>query len=396
MFTNFMVAIDAAARDDLALADEAIGRAERKGLDPREVARFRKESGVDRRHHLVRAAEVSGGLLALWAFGLLAIFVAGKLLSGATLRAVERYAAERGDGLMTATRGLRRIYAFAIGTAGVYYYLSIPIVTALVLGLMGLLLYGILMAGYIPIKLVLILVVGGGFTIWGLARALFARRAPDEDPGRRLPEPEAPALWAVLRQVASEVGFARPVDDVFITPGTEIGVAERGTMTERLRDQGRRYLILGVGVLEGLTDRQLRAVLAHEYGHFSNRDTAGGNVAAQVRVSLMTAVIRIARGGGASVFNPAWHFLRVFLRAVSAGHVWRFTAAGGPCHDRFAAVGYGGTVFAEGLRHVVRRNVQFSAQAAAVIRRAQEKKSLAIARPAHAQLDEECRSERHR
>jgi Zn-dependent protease with chaperone function len=373
---NYMGAIAAAARDELATAEQKIARAEAAGLPAGEAARFRAATGIDRRRHLIRAAEVAGGLFALWAFGLLAIFAGGKLLSAATLRAVERHAPESGDGLVSATRKLRRVYAFAIGLAGVYYYLSIPIVIALVLGLMGLVLYGILEAGYVPIKLVFIVVVGGGFTVWALARSLFARRGKDEEPGQRLPETAAPALWATLREVAAGVG-TRPVDDVFITPGTEIAVTERGSTAERLRDRGKRQLILGVAVLEGLSDLQLRAVLAHEYGHFSNRDTAGGNVAAQVRASLMAAVIRIARSGGAGLFNPAWHFLRLFFAlfqrvTLGASRLQEALA------DRFAAIGYGGAVFAEGLRHVVRRNVQFSAQANVVIRRSQEK-SLAIA-----------------
>jgi len=154
-------------------------------------------------------------------------------------------------------------------------------------------------------------------------------------------------------------------------------VTERGTTTERLRDRGKRQLVLGLGVLEGMTDLQLRAILAHEYGHFSNRDTAGGNVAAQVRVSLMTAVVHIARSGGAGLFNPAWHFLRLFFAlfqrvALGASRLQEVVA------DRFAAAAYGGAVFADGLRHVVRRDVQFSAEADVVIQRSQEK-SAAIA-----------------
>jgi Zn-dependent protease with chaperone function len=373
---NYMGAIAAAARDQMATAEQRIARAEAAGLPASEAARFRAQTGIDRRRHLIRGGQVAAALLALWALGLLAIFLGGKLLSASTLRAVERHAPERGDGIVTATHRLRKVYAFTIALAGAYYYISIPIVIAVVLAVMGLVLFGILQAGYIPFKLVVIVLIGGLLTVWGLARSLFARRSKDEDPGQRLPETAAPALWAALREVAAGVG-TRPVDDVFITPGTEIAVTERGSTAERLRDRGRRQLILGVAVLDGLTDLQLRAVLAHEYGHFSNRDTAGGNVAARVRVSLMAAVVRIARGGGASMFNPGWQFLRLFFAlfqrvTLGASRLQEALA------DRFAAVAYGGAVFADGLRHVVRRSVQFSAEANVVIRRSQEK-SLAIA-----------------
>jgi Zn-dependent protease with chaperone function len=144
-------------------------------------------------------------------------------------------------------------------------------------------------------------------------------------------------------------------------------------MTARLRDHGQRYLILGVGVLDGLTQRQLRAVLAHEYGHFSHRDTAGGDLAGTVRASLLAAIIRLAGAGGASVLNPAWHFLRLFFAlflriTLGASRLQEVLA------DRFAATAYGGPALAEGLQHVVRRSVEFEAKADVIIRRAQEQR----------------------
>lgn len=53
-----------------------------------------------------------------------------------------------------------------------------------------------------------------------------------------------------------------------------------------------RFLILGVGVLEGTKLRPFRAILAHEYGRFSNCDTAGGGLALADRWA--------ARSGGTS------------------------------------------------------------------------------------------------
>jgi Zn-dependent protease with chaperone function len=370
--TNYLGAMYYAANDDPKQASAAIDRAEAAGLPAAEAARFREETGINRQRTLRWAASVAGYAFGGWVLGLVLIFLVGKLLSAAALRAIERHAPDRGPALLTATRSLRRAYAIAIGIAAVYYYLSIPFVIAIVLAAVGGVLYGILLLGWIPIKLVLLLVLVGAFTVWALIRSVFVRRAAEPDPGRRLTDAEAPGLWTVLREVAGEVG-TRPVDDVFLTPGTEVAVSERGSMTARLRDRGRRFLILGVGVLEGMTVRQLRAVLAHEYGHFSNRDTAGGDAAAAVRAALLTAVIRIASSGGAGVLNPAWHFLRVYFAlfqriTLGASRLQEVLA------DRFAAAAYGGAVFAEGLDHVVRRAVEFSAEADAVVGRARQQR----------------------
>ena len=371
---NYLGAIYRAALDQPDEAEAMLERALAAGLPAAEAKRFRASTGLDR-HRRFRTAWHAGLIvLGAWALGLFLIFVVGRMLSAIALRAIDRHASDPGDGLIRATRRLRRIYAAAIGFAAVYYYLSIPILIVLVLGVSGGLLYGIFYLGRIPIKLVAVLVIGAVLTVWALIRSVFARARRDEkDPGRRLPESEAPALWATLREVAGQVG-TRAVDDVFLTPGTEVAVSERGPMMVRLRDKARRHLILGAGVLEGMTQGQLRAVLAHEYGHFSNRDTAGGDVAATVQTSLMNAAIRMASSEAANIFNPAWHFLRMFFAlfqriTLGASRLQEVLA------DRFAAAIYGGAVFAQGLRHVVRRSVQFAAEADVSIDRAREKRT---------------------
>jgi Zn-dependent protease with chaperone function len=148
-------------------------------------------------------------------------------------------------------------------------------------------------------------------------------------------------------------------------------VLERGSMTARLRDRAQRSLLLGVGVLPGFTRKQLRAVLAHEYGHFSHRDTAGGDVAMVVQASLVRSLIGIAQAGGATFYNPAWHFLRgfhaLFLRVtLGASRLQEIMA------DHFAAVAYGAEAFKEGLTHFVRRSLEFSRNVDVLVNQAQQ------------------------
>src|SRR2546425_8822909 len=94
---------------------------------------------------------------------------------------------------------------------------------------------------------------------------------------------------SVLDEVAQRVG-TRPVDNVYMTPGAQVAVMERGrSMLARARGRAERCLILGAAALEGMRLGPFKAILAHEYGHFSNRDTAGGGV---------------ALAGGRSLFAP--------------------------------------------------------------------------------------------
>jgi Peptidase family M48 len=156
------------------------------------------------------------------------------------------------------------------------------------------------------------------------------------------------------------------VDNVYLTPGTELAVMERGGMGRQLRGGAERCLILGVGVLEGLKIGPFKAVLAHEYGHFTNRDTAGGGLALAVRRSLVTMARGLAESGAAAWYNPAWLFLngffRVFLRiSQGASRLQEILA------DRWAAFTYGSKAFEDGLRHVIEQSVRFDARAGATL-----------------------------
>jgi Zn-dependent protease with chaperone function len=241
---------------------------------------------------------------------------------------------------------------------------SLPLVALSVVLAGGGILYAIFSLGRIPVKLVLLVVIVVLVTLWSMLKSLLVR-GTDEDPGQRLDLRAHPRLRSLLGDVARRVG-TRPVDNVYLTPGTELAVMERGGMGKHLRGQAERCLILGVGVLEGLKIGPLKAVLAHEYGHFSNRDTAGGGFALAVRRSLITMAQSLGQAGAAAWYNPAWIFLnlfyRVFLRiSQGASRLQEILA------DRWAAFTYGSKSFEEGLRHVIEQSVRFDVRAGATL-----------------------------
>ena len=94
-----------------------------------------------------------------------------------------------------------------------------------------------------------------------------------------------------------------------------------------------------------MTQGQLKAVLAHEYGHFVNRDTAGGGLALAVRRAVWQMAESLASGGAARWYNPAWLFVtgfhKLFLRVSQGASRLQEILA-----DRWAALAYGGAEFA--------------------------------------------------
>ncbi|HEV7745072.1 MAG TPA: M48 family metalloprotease [Pyrinomonadaceae bacterium] len=353
MITHYFSAILAASDEKWITAENEIKKAEAMGL-PHEVVQQFLDSGVHTRatiwHYLIYAL----CLVALWIVGLALLFLVGKLMSRKTLRSIES-----GDPNTSATSSdisLRKWYRILINLAGFYYYMSLPVIIFLVIFVASAITYGFFMADRIPIKLVAILCVGALVTVYKMIRSLFLKIESD-DPGRSLSYEEAPGLWDLARAVAAAVG-TRAVDEIRITPGTDLAVYEKGSFRERSNDKAKRILIVGGGVLNDFEQTGFRAVLAHEYGHFSHRDTAGGDIAIRVNADMMKFAHAMVLSGQNVWWNIAFHFLRIYhfiFRRISHGA----TRLQEVLADRVAASMYGPKAFEQGLTHVVRKAVEF-------------------------------------
>lgn len=353
MPTHYFSAILAAIDENWTVAEDEIRKAESMGLDHETVQRF-LDSGIHTKVLVWRYFYYALYLVAVWMVGLLLLFILGKTLSNVTLRSLEN--ADPNDAAGSSQVSLRKFYKAVINFAGFYYYISIPVVIFLVLGIAGSILYAFWSAGRIPIKLTALIVICAVVTVFQMIRSLFLKQK-ETDPGRALREDEAPGLWALTREVAASVK-TRPIDEIRVTPGTDLAVYERGSFSERRHDKARRILILGVGVLNGFSQNAFRAVLAHEYGHFTHRDTAGGDVALRVNADMMKFAHAMAQSGQAVWWNIAFQFLRVYhflFRRISSGA----TRLQEVLADRVAVHLYGAKAFKEGLSHVVRRGVEF-------------------------------------
>jgi Zn-dependent protease with chaperone function len=309
--------------------------------------------------------------VSLWLAGIVLLFTTGYLLSCATLRLAGRISTQSAGSAQGPGKSLRQIYGLVLSLTSVYYYLSIPIVILLVLGLGGGLLYAFVAIGRVPVKLAVIILVLVLVTSKSILKSLFVR-AIDEDPGLRLNLAEHPRIRGLLDEVAALVG-TRAVDNVYLTPGTQVAVMERGSMLRQLAGKPERCLILGIGVLPGMKLRPFKSVLAHEYGHLSNRDTARGGFALSVRRSLGCMAQHLVGSGAALWYNPAWLFLisfnAVFLRISQGASRLQEVLA-----DRWAALSYGSQAFEQGLRHVIERSVRFDAHLGVTLQEMVQKK----------------------
>lgn len=344
---NAMATMAAAGRGDLDVARRHLERARSAGL-PDDAYRSILAQLEENEPRTGRYLRWGGVILAAW-FGAFALLLfAAWILNRLALRSAARPPRDVRENASPGEHRLRQVYGAILFLCVAFFYLSVPVLLVTVLGAFGGAIYFFFAIGHVPIKLVLILVVVGGATMWAILRSLFFARGRDEDPGTRLPLEAHPRLRAVLDEVAERIE-TRPVDNVYLTPGTDMAV------TERRRE---RCLILGVAVLDGMGLLELKSILGHEYGHFRNADTAGGQTALAVRLSLLQLATRLAEGGAAAWYNPAWWFVRgfwaMFLRISHGASRLQEVLA-----DRWAAAAYGSAAFASGLRHVVARSVAF-------------------------------------
>jgi Zn-dependent protease with chaperone function len=97
--------------------------------------------------------------------------------------------------------------------------------------------------------------------------AIVPRRLQFDVPGLKVTANEQPELFALVEAEAQAAGEPMP-EDVYLT--LEANAAVRQTT------RGRRALIVGVPLLHILSERELRGVIAHEFGHYSGGDTRLG------------------------------------------------------------------------------------------------------------------------
>lgn len=293
-------------------------------------------------------------IIGAWILGLATLFIVGKILSLKTLKSIEN--SDPNDITGKAQIGLKGVYRKIITIAGIYYYLSQPILILLTIALtIGITVF-FLYVGTIPIKLLLIIGFVALASVFYMIKSLVIR-AKAEEPGRILKEEEAPELWSLVRNVA-EVVNTRPVDEIRITPGADLAVYERGSIRTKMQDKAERVLILGLAVIDDFNQNAFRAVLAHEYGHFSNRDTAGGDIAFQVNNDIIKFAESMALSGTATFYNISFQFLRFYhflFRRITHGasRLQEILA------DRMAVYQFGKEAFREGLNHVIRSDVEF-------------------------------------
>lgn len=150
-------------------------------------------------------------------------------------------------------------------------------------------------------------------------------------------------LFTLIREVAEKVG-ARPLDEIVLVPTARVGVAEE-TALYLPPGFGKRKMVIGMAALSFLTLDQMRSVLAHEFGHFSHKDTFFIRWIYRVHIGFDNLVEEMTT---VSYFflNPFFWIFRLYVWfyawvAAAFDRYQEYRA------DRFAVNAYGRDIFAQ-------------------------------------------------
>jgi Zn-dependent protease with chaperone function len=180
-------------------------------------------------------------------------------------------------------------------------------------GLLWLVYAQIVLAERVFLKLVLICVAGAGLIVW----SVLPRPDRFEPPGPRIYEKDHPRLFELVRDMGARTGQALP-REVYLVADVNAFVAQRGGVMGFF---SRRVMGLGLPLLSLLTVSELRAVLAHEFGHFHGGDTKLGPWIYKTRGAIMRTVVSLleqGHGWGALISVPFKWYLSFFLRITQS------------------------------------------------------------------------------
>lgn len=174
--------------------------------------------------------------------------------------------------------------AIAVALLVGFYVLALGLIG----GLVTLEVYALVNRPFVGIKLAFLVVP----VVFALVKGLITleRRSHDDVPGVLVTPADQPALWDLVRRLAADLG-TRPPDEIRILAAVNAGVSE-DTRFLGLRVLKRRMFI-GAPLLTSLTEKQLISVLAHELGHYANKDTRLTGVVVSGREAMLRAGSRL-------------------------------------------------------------------------------------------------------
>jgi Zn-dependent protease with chaperone function len=147
----------------------------------------------------------------------------------------------------------------------------------------------------------------------GLIWAVMPRVDRFAPPGPRLNERSHPELFRAIREIAGATQQEMP-SEVYLVNEVNAWVTHRGGI---MGVGSRRVMGIGLPLLQGLNVSELKAVLAHEFGHYAAGDVKLGPWVYKTRTAIGRAITSLGESWLAAVFKWYGHLFLRLTHAVS-------------------------------------------------------------------------------
>lgn len=200
--------------------------------------------------------------------------------------------------------------------------------------------------GRVNIRLTIFAFIGAVIILW----SILPRPDRFTPPGPRMTRKKFPALFHEIEKVSKLTGQEMP-RDVYLVPDVNAFVAERGGFMGFGR---RRVMGIGLPLFQLMTVDELKAVLAHEFGHYFGGDTALGPWIYKTREAIIRTTVNVAQANQ-WLYIPFEAYAKMFLRITNTiSRQQEFTA------DRLAAKTVGASAAITGLQKVHKYGYAFN------------------------------------
>ena len=190
----------------------------------------------------------------------------------------------------------------------------------------------------IHFQIAIFCIVGAGAILW----SIIPRRDRFMAPGPRLEPSKQPQLFKTITEVAESTGQEMPAE-VYLVPDVNAFVTQRGGF---MGFGSRRVMGIGLALLQVVSVSELRAVIAHEFGHYYGGDTKLGPWIYKTREAIGRTIVGLARHSS-WLYKPFQWYGMFFLRVTQAiSRRQEFVA------DELAARTVGSRAMINGLRAI--------------------------------------------
>ena len=204
--------------------------------------------------------------------------------------------------------------------------LFVVVYVLLLIGSLAIVYYGALFAfhmvvnvrHWITILLGLGIVASSLLLVYFMVKFLFQRTEAGEATDLEVRREEEPELFALIDGILAQLDVKRP-KKVFLTHDVNASVVYNSTFWSMFFPV-RKNLRIGLGLLNSLHREELRAVIAHEFGHFSQRSMTIGSYAYQANYIIFNllnnderfmATANTMAGSSAYVYPFVWIAMQV-------------------------------------------------------------------------------------